>query len=190
MDKIPLSNDYILACFLAKLLGNPAENIYDIFKVKDHPIKVNNDITVEDFKKCCIQYNEQRRESFFKIIELCIFEQQVFLTRGYIDRNLRKRFKGVELSDTPTVKAIVEEARYQYSRVDISEYDEQIVYDYMWTVSVTHPKSTCLVGSAKDVVNYALHCDDVNPNPRIVQSKDLWENFNWKVNSGEIVAFI
>ena len=190
MDNIQISDDCILASFFAKVLGDPVRSVYDILKVKDHPIKVKNDISVEEFEKCCIKYQEQRKESFFEILKLCIFEQQVFLTKGYIDRSFRKRFKGVELADTPTVKAIVEKARYQYSRVDIGEYDDRIVHDYLWTISVTRRKATCVIGSAEDVMNYTMHCADVDAHPRIFLARDFWKDFNWLVNPGEIVAFI
>lgn len=188
MGDIMVPENHTLGIFFAKILGNPEKNVFDILKVKDHPIKVNHNLSVEDFANCCIRYNEQRKESFREIMKLCIFEQQVFLAKGYIDPSFRRRFKGVELADTARVKAICEKARYQYSRVDLSEYDEKIVYDYMWTISVTNRKATCVIGPAEDVINYT--CGSVEANPRIVLAKELWRDFNWMVKTGEIVATV
>ena len=188
-----LAEHFILAILFAIMLGS-FKKMMKILGLKDHPMKIDYSISNEAFRKNCEKFAEQREESFKAIYELIAFEQRHFLKTGYVDPFLRKRFKGMELSDSVSIISTVERVKASYSLLEI-DYDEEIMYDYFWTLSMLKYKGTCVVGDlnrVKAIVNLNK-CRGLSinqPNLRTFELKDFWEDNLWLLSTGQNIALI
>lgn len=194
-EELKISELFTLALEFAVIMGNPKKEVFRKLKMKNANMKVDTNISVEAFKNRCDQFQKQRNESFEEVYKLYAFEQRVFLATGYIDRNFMTRFRGIDISDILTVRKIASKARYQYSMVDVKEYDERRLFEYFWAIAMSYRRSMCVAGSVDQIINtvtskepIAKNSVIIKPDFRIFPAKLYYQKQNWLIGNGMNIA--